>query len=182
MRRPARVFVHLAAGVSGVFFLASLMSWGASYGFSYEVGRARVGRGWSVAVSRGALGITWNHGDVPDEPSAARGAKWFGSMRAPFELRASVLLVPLRRVSFVGFVFAHGAQRGATVTTLILPLPFLIILFSPLPLAEVLMIRRRRRRTRRLAAGLCVRCGYDLRASPERCPECGAVPAAVSSL
>jgi hypothetical protein len=36
----------------------------------------------------------------------------------------------------------------------------------------LLMLERRKKR---IAQGLCINCGYDLRASPERCPECGMV-------
>jgi hypothetical protein len=39
------------------------------------------------------------------------------------------------------------------------------------------LLRRRRRRR-----GECLDCGYDLRASPERCPECGAIPAKTHAL
>jgi hypothetical protein len=46
----------------------------------------------------------------------------------------------------------------------------LVGLTAVLPLIELFRLRRRRRS---LAAGLCPVCGYDLRASRERCPECG---------
>jgi len=36
------------------------------------------------------------------------------------------------------------------------------------------LLRRPNRRDAREAAGLCTECGYDLRASEDRCPECNA--------
>lgn len=41
----------------------------------------------------------------------------------------------------------------------------------------LLFVQRMREQRRRRRAGLCPKCGYDLRATPERCPECGS-PAA----
>ena len=40
---------------------------------------------------------------------------------------------------------------------------------------------RMRRRRQRMAGGLCVVCGYDVRASVGRCPECGTTLTAVES-
>jgi hypothetical protein len=54
------------------------------------------------------------------------------------------------------------------------------LLLALLPTAAVLLPRLRARlRTRlRASTGRCVSCGYDLRAGHDRCPECGASPAA----
>ena len=49
----------------------------------------------------------------------------------------------------------------------------------PYLVARAIMRQRRERRRLHAEARLCQRCGYDLRATPQRCPECGTVPRTV---
>lgn len=51
-------------------------------------------------------------------------------------------------------------------------LPYWIPLALTIPLPAFWMFRRRRK-TQRIRTRLCLSCGYDLRASTDRCPECG---------
>jgi hypothetical protein len=76
------------------------------------------------------------------------------------------------------FGVAHVSDRPAnelfrSARVLMLPgwVPIAILLL--MPLATLRTWFRKRRLMKRLDSGLCLNCGYDLRASLERCPECG---------
>jgi hypothetical protein len=58
-----------------------------------------------------------------------------------------------------------------------LPLWLLCLLFATAPARVIHRYRRDRTMKRRSAASRCTACGYDLRATPGRCPECGTAAA-----
>ena len=62
---------------------------------------------------------------------------------------------------------------GTRVILLEVPCPVVVVLLAVLPLAWVVRSDRQFRRRHRPRPAACLTCGYDLRASPDTCPECG---------
>jgi hypothetical protein len=57
---------------------------------------------------------------------------------------------------------------------------FLLLMVALSAMPSIIRVRSYLRRRRAARKGRCSFCGYDLRATPDRCPECGAIPVASS--
>jgi hypothetical protein len=176
MRRATRILFHLVAVASGVLCLASVGLWIASYSSMHMLKDVQMSSVRDVSVSRGELDFyveSW-HGVLLWTRMSDRGWKW--TKLPPVDLRESVdAMFQGRRSATAGFFFGTSERSISTQKILLLPIAFPVFVFSLLPLTDLTLMRRRHRRRRRAAAGLCVSCGYDLRATPEKCPECGTV-------
>ncbi|MDB5318957.1 MAG: hypothetical protein JWN40_588 [Phycisphaerales bacterium] len=83
---------------------------------------------------------------------------------------------PRPRFNVLGLELAGSVVGDSSLWNLFVPYWMLTCLTLALPLTAMIAWLRRRARHRRETKGLCPGCGYDLRATPHRCPECGEAP------
>ena len=82
---------------------------------------------------------------------------------------------------FAGVTFTRGpSPNGIPIVAASMPQSYVWIAALLLSLAPALWTRSFLRARHARPSNLCSRCGYDLRATPDRCPECGEAPAEVT--
>ncbi|HZN67346.1 MAG TPA: hypothetical protein VFB66_18810 [Tepidisphaeraceae bacterium] len=197
MRRFFRICSAVLAAVSLLLCLAALGMWVRGFVVVDVVHRVHH-REWQIEFRDDALRITSGRGVVAVNVITTRESvtwprtfmdrtgrlfletgpppsrEWITWSHATMEPDRLVLL---RRNfwQWLGFNL-HSTTRntttGARRTERAFRLPWWLVA-AVLALPPLLATRRRGLRRERRAKGLCEGCGYDLRATPGRCPECG---------
>ena len=155
VRRLAR---HLFAIGSAVLLVAASAAWLESYFYGHGLWFNGPTRAVSIVSNRGGC-VVYCTGPITYLPRWSRrdAASWPASYDQLFDRHA------------LGFGFALAKPLSSRGPAYGFALPYWSIV------GVLGLIAWRARRRSPPTPGLCRSCGYDLRATPERCPECGAV-------
>ena len=197
-RRCMAFVVNAAAAASAIVCVAAVALWIHGYHVSDQIGwdalrPARNGasqmRMLLLESGHGGLAIRyfveiWQIDVVRASPLVAPEPSWrfegFSHGAAVYPRIVGAPVYPRivggarnRSQNRFGFGCAWNGDGAWSDREVLLPYWFIVPITAILP---ALMLRRFRRRwlqNRRKQAGKCARCGYDLRATPSLCPECG---------
>jgi hypothetical protein len=180
---------HVMAGLSLLLCVAAAGFWVRSYWrldglshFDKSISDVRIdsvscGSG-TVALVHLVLTPTTTESNV----LSSRFPRWRASADPNPKVSMGRALSETRTEGFerAGLGWRHGQKTWNLGTmsderVLFLPCWLLVLVFAVLPVS---WCRSELRRRRRAKLGHCPKCGYDLRATRDRCPECGAIPAA----
>ena len=180
IRPPAaRIIARVVSGASVVILTLALMGWVDSatwhgQGLIWQgeqfaqvgspSGRCELQLWVDWRFIRGPSQLSWSRGwvspahrsDYLPEPARLELLPWFG-----FELYDNQLKSIL-----------PSAVTPSRVAGVVVRVPYWSVVLLAAIQPTALLVRRWRSR-RRLRANCCVLCGYDIRATPDRCPECG---------
>ena len=167
MSRRMRLLLRFLASLCLVVALALAAAWVRSLWRNDSLFLERGPHGYFVASARGRVGVV----EVPGTWHPWR-QHW-----ASYDLRTDpAVLVNITQSPDTDnlWVLLYGRGKvGRFLPSRWLAVPYAVptVLFAAPPAVMMTAALRRRHRHRR---GLCRACGYDLRGSPGRCPECGA--------
>jgi hypothetical protein len=174
-RRFFRFLFNLAAAVSVVLCVATVALWVRSYVLWESVFHQNTDalhRRWSaVCFGNGSGGLSFGVQQI-DFVAPGMAEQRFNSLR-PFTYFRTP---PQKRWTEGPLWLRFGTDRSSrsdavlSTTGVLIPHWLVVLLTGVLPVFMSCGWLRRRARRRH---GLCPTCGYDLRATPERCPECG---------
>jgi hypothetical protein len=186
MKRLRSIAWNGLAATSALLCVATILLWVRSYwiadGFGFGAGRhigSQQGRLWIETLIDVEHAYTWRPGfyafhltsedaidelDFTSKPDRG-GAVWgFGCVVGTHHVRSHDPAPGM-----------DGLWDLAPVNIVFVPAWALVVLTMALPLKVLLPLWRP---PSRHASGHCASCGYDLRATPNRCPECATVPPA----
>ena len=165
MRRLARRAFTLFSGLSLLLCVAVCVLWAWSYQRLGAVNLIASERSLAIAAPTGRLWFVYDTRPPPYTIS---------SESKPFRDIDSVApgWTGMRRAGGIWWVHTN------VLTAIVVPT---WMVAGPAAVLPALWLAGRLRRRRQKRAGLCSSCGYDLRASPDRCPECGVIPPKVNA-
>ena len=169
MRRLAPLLLNAAAVIFILLSLATAILWLRSY-------KTADAWGWSAGKIAHQCGLASGRLRLGKTILGDEGGTWGDSSFIHTTYSAAIdppsrrFPATLRNLGFAREHHVEGHNSESSMIMIPLWLVFLIFcgVFTTCRWLSTKLLHQQRRRT-----GLCAACGYDIRATPDRCPECG---------
>ncbi len=171
-----RMFGKAAVGLSVFLLVGSVILWVRSYfvgDLIRHMGEDVIpNTSYFIRSAAGGLSISI-YEQTSRDPAIGGGRYPAGFSQEQWDSSANPIFWPSgTSANTLGFGANHARRAEGDEYSLVVPYYAITLALLVPPLIWLVRYRRRAR----VAAGLrCHTCGYDMRATPERCPECGRV-------